>query len=177
MLPTRGRGRSLVWFITPSPPAARRPDAEIEKGRAISAAFIYFRKSPPARARRNSSAGGAQIVGRRLARAAIRYDFVADLLAFTQRAKSGALYGADVHEHVVATVIRLNEAEALGRVKPLHGSHAHGVVPSQIDIVEAHFRWAGEIEFLEGSSASKPAVPVDSLCSPAENPYSYIIPK
>src|ERR1700704_4142525 len=131
MLPTPGRGRSLVWFITPSPPAARRPDAEIEKGRAISAAFIYFRKNPPARARRNSSAGGAQIVGRRLARAAIRYDFVADLLAFTQRAKSGALYGADVHEHVVATVIRVNEAEALGCVKPLHGSHAHGVVPSQ----------------------------------------------
>jgi hypothetical protein len=25
----------------------------------------------------------------------------------------------------------LNEAKALGRVKPLHGSHAHGVVPSQ----------------------------------------------
>jgi hypothetical protein len=34
-----------------------------------------------------------------------------------------------VHEHVVATIIRLNEAEALGRVKPLHGSHAHGGSP------------------------------------------------
>src|SRR5450759_570201 len=74
-------------------------------------------------------AGGAQIVGRRLARAAISYDLVADLLAFTQRSKSGALYGADVHEHVVATVIRLNEAKTLGRVKPLHGSHAHGGSP------------------------------------------------
>src|ERR1700731_4605273 len=74
-------------------------------------------------------AGGAQIVRRRLARAAICYDLVADLLAFTQRSKAGALYGADVHEHVVATVIRLNEAEALGRVKPLHGSHAHGGSP------------------------------------------------
>src|SRR5208283_305918 len=74
-------------------------------------------------------AGGAKIVGRRLARTTIRYDFVADLLAFTQRSKSGALYGADVHEHVVATVIRLNKAEALGRVKPLHGSHAHGGSP------------------------------------------------
>src|ERR1700759_1888672 len=109
-----------------------------------------------------SFAGGAQIIGRRFARATIGYDLVADLLAFTQSAKSGALYGADVHEHVVATVIRLNEAEALGRVKPLHGSHAHGGSPFSIDIVEANFRWAGEIEFLEGSSASKPAVPVDS---------------
>src|SRR6202035_1798781 len=76
-------------------------------------------------------AGGAQIVGRRLARAAIGYDFVADLLAFTQRAKAGTLNRADVHEHVVATIIRLNEAEALGCVKPLHGSHAHGIVPSR----------------------------------------------
>jgi hypothetical protein len=67
--------------------------------------------------RRSRSAGGAQIVGRRLARAAIGYDLVADLLAFTQRSKSGTLYGADVHEHVVAAVIRLNKAEALGRVR------------------------------------------------------------
>src|SRR3977135_4080310 len=117
-----------------------------------------FRRKP----REIPLASGAQIVGRRLARAAISNDLVADLLAFTQRPKSGALYGADVHEHVVATIIRLNKAKSLGRVKPLHGSHAHGVVPSQIDIVEAHLRWAGEIEFLEGSSASKPAVPVDS---------------
>src|SRR5882724_11483138 len=91
---------------------------------------------------RNPLASGAQIVGRRLARATIRHDLVADLLAFTQCSKSGALYGADVHEHVVATVIRLNEAKALGRVKPLHGSHAHGGSPFSIDIVEAHLRWA-----------------------------------
>jgi hypothetical protein len=30
-----------------------------------------------------------------------------------------------VNEHVVATFIRLNKAEAFGRVKPLYGSHAH----------------------------------------------------
>src|ERR1700712_778034 len=111
----------------------------MKKGRAVSAAFSFisarlFRQMPE-----DSLACGAQIVGRRLARTTIGHDFVADLLAFTQCSKAGALYGADVHEHVVATVIRLNEAEALGRVKPLHGSHAHGIVPSQIDIVEAYF--------------------------------------
>src|ERR1700731_3952540 len=92
---------------------------------------MEFRKSRLSQAGPNEirSASGAQVVGRRLARAAICNDFVADLLAFTQRSKSGALYGADVHEHVVATIIRLNEAEALGRVKPLHGSHAHGGSP------------------------------------------------
>ena len=109
-----------------------------------------------------SLAGGAQIVGRRLARAAIRHDLVGDLLAFTQRSKPGTLDGADMHEHIVAAVIRLDEAVTLGCVKPLHGSHAHGIVPSQISDVETHFWRAGEIEFLEGSSAPEPAVPVDS---------------
>jgi hypothetical protein len=37
-----------------------------------------------------------------------------------------------------------------------------GLVPSRVQNAETHFWWAGEIEFLEGSSASKPAVPVDS---------------
>jgi hypothetical protein len=45
-----------------------------------------------------------------------------------------------VHEHVVAAVVRLNESKTLGSVKPLHGSHAHGVVPSQyLYAVEARF--------------------------------------
>src|SRR6266704_641887 len=101
------------------------------KGRAVSAAFLFISDRTSRLSRRNPLASGAQIVGRRLARATIRHDLVADLLAFTQCSKSGALYAADVHEHVVAPVVRLNEAKALGRVKPLHGSHAHGVVPSQ----------------------------------------------
>ncbi len=72
---------------------------------------------------------GAQIVGRGFARATISNDLVADLLAFTQSPKAGPFDGADVNEHVVSTIVRLNEAEALGRVKPLHGSHAHGGSP------------------------------------------------
>src|SRR6266702_5746469 len=43
----------------------------------------YFRRDFSAQPRENPLAGGAQIVGRRLARASIRYDLVADLLAFT----------------------------------------------------------------------------------------------
>src|SRR3954464_8078890 len=99
---------------------------------------------------RSGLTGGAEIVGRRFAGTAICHDLVGDLLAFAQCAQSGALDGRDVHEHVVAAVIGLNEAKALGRVKPLHGSHAHGGSPFSIDIVEAHFRWAGEIEFWKG---------------------------
>src|SRR5690606_18102586 len=47
------------------------------------------------------------------------------LLAFVQRVHAGALDGRDVHEHIVAAVIRLDEAVALGRVEPLHGSSRH----------------------------------------------------
>src|SRR6266404_1418895 len=50
----------------------------------------------------NRLAGGAQVVGRRLARAAIRHDLVGDFLAFTQRSKSGTLDRADMYEHIVA---------------------------------------------------------------------------
>src|SRR5258708_30644749 len=101
----------------------------LKKRPRISAASHFISDRTSRLSRRNPLASGAQIVGRRLARATIRHDLVADLLAFTQCSKSGALYGADVHEHVVATVIRLNEAKAFGRVKPLHGSHAHGGSP------------------------------------------------
>src|SRR5205814_10374075 len=110
----------------------------------------------------NLLTGSAKIVNRRLAKATIRHDLVGDLLAFTQRSKFGTLDGADMHEHIVAAVIRLDEAVALGCVKPLHGSHAHGIVPSQISTVETHFWRVGESEVLEGSSAPEPAVPVDS---------------
>ena len=85
-------------------------------------------------------AGCAQVVGGRLAGTAISDDFVADLLAFTQRSKASAFDRADMHEYVVATVIRLDKAVALGSVKPLYGSHAHGIVPSQDRYNEAYFR-------------------------------------
>src|SRR5437879_3439500 len=152
-------------------PVRRRnaDDHKAEKGRVASAAFLFVDVPEfpgPALARPDPrqirSASGAQVVGRRLARAAIRHDLVRDLLAFTQRSKPGTLDGADMYEHIVAAVIRLDEAVALGCVEPLHGSHAHGIVPSQISNVETHFWRAGEIEFLEGSSAPEPAVPVDS---------------
>ena len=104
----------------------------------MGAAFRYFEaifKGAPG-VLKNHSSSGAQIVGRRFARATIGHDFVADFLAFTKRTKTGTFDSADVHEHVIAAVIRLDEAIALGCVKPLHGSHAHGGSPfSDIQVV------------------------------------------
>src|ERR1700751_1895604 len=139
MSPTRARVSRPACFTAPLRPAPRfKPDRacrEQKKAALRARPFLFGAGRIPLAPLSGPSeirlASGAQIVGRRLARATIRHDFVADLLAFTQCTKSGALDGADVHEHVIATVIRLNEAEALGCVKPLHGSHAHGIVPSQ----------------------------------------------
>ena len=110
---------------------------------------------------RIKSAGGAKIVGRRLARTAIRYDFVGDLLAFTQGAQTSAFDGADVNEDVVSADIRLNEAVALGRVKPLHSSHAHVGSPSQVYSVEARREAGRWHRNLEEVVSVEPAVPVE----------------
>jgi len=117
----------------------------------------FFRAGPSGRNRvdrtlreATSLVRGAQVVGRRLAGTPIRHDFVADLLAFAQSPKSGSFDGADVHKHVVAAVIRLNEAIAFGSVKPLYGSHAHGIVPSQDRYSKTHFRRLVRSNFWKG---------------------------
>src|SRR5215204_4295239 len=56
---------------------------------------------------------------------AARLGLEGDLLILIQVAQSSALDSADVHEHIVAAAIRLNEAEALLRVEPLHGALSH----------------------------------------------------
>jgi hypothetical protein len=130
----------------------RRPNAEEpfhdrlhrpnKKGRAIIGAAILVYSVAISRDAvahpENPSSGGAKIVGRRFARTAICHDFVGDLLALTQRSEAGTLDSADVHEHVIAAIIRLDEAITLGCVKPLHGSHAHGGSPFSDIQVEAH---------------------------------------
>src|SRR5258708_19264272 len=78
---------------------------------------------------KNRLSGGAKIVGRRFARAAIGHDFVRDLLAFTQRSEPGTFNSADVHEHVIAAVIRLAESIALHYVNQLPGSHPPAANP------------------------------------------------
>jgi hypothetical protein len=55
-----------------------------------------------------------------------------------------------MHEHIVAAVIRLDKAVALGGVKPFHGSHAHGIVPSQDINNEAHIRGLVRSNFWKG---------------------------
>src|SRR6478735_11335643 len=68
----------------------------------------------------------AEIVSRGLAAATIGDDVERDLLTFVEGREASALDGADVHEHVLVAVIRLNETKTLLIVEPLHGAHSHG---------------------------------------------------
>ncbi len=63
------------------------------------------------------SSSSAQIVCGILARATILYEIVLHGLPFAKRAKAGALDSSDMHEYVVAAIVRGDEAETLGAVK------------------------------------------------------------
>jgi hypothetical protein len=56
-------------------------------------------------------------------------DFVADLCAFSEWAKSGPFDRGDMDKHVLAAAVRLDEAITLGRVEPLHSTCRHVVSP------------------------------------------------
>src|SRR5689334_6576591 len=57
--------------------------------------------------------------------AALHGNLVADLLAFVKAAKTRRLHGCDVDKHVLAAVLRHDEAETLGRVEPLDCTDSH----------------------------------------------------
>jgi len=69
--------------------------------------------------------GSLEIAGRHLARLVVALQFEADLLAFDELAHSGAFNGRDVNERVSVAVVRLDEAEALGRIKPFNCASGH----------------------------------------------------
>jgi hypothetical protein len=66
-----------------------------------------------------------QVLRRGLSRPSIGHDFERNLLSFIKAIHAGALNRADVHKHVLAAIIRLNEAEAFLAVEPFHGSLHH----------------------------------------------------
>jgi len=68
---------------------------------------------------------GAQIFGRGLARLSINDNLVGNLLPLIEVVHSGAFDRADVYEHILGAVIRLDEAEAFLAVEPFHGSLCH----------------------------------------------------
>ena len=59
----------------------------------------------------------------------VGHDVKGDLLSLVEAAHSGAFDRADVHEDILVAVLRLDKAEALLAIEPLHGSLVHGSFP------------------------------------------------
>jgi hypothetical protein len=69
--------------------------------------------------------GSLQIAGGHLARLIVALQLVADLLTFYDFAHAGALDGRDMDERIGAAIVRLNEAETLGGIKPFNCASGH----------------------------------------------------
>src|SRR5690606_28176379 len=66
---------------------------------------------------------------------AVLLDLEIDLLAFDQVRHASTLDCGDVDENVLTAIVGLDEAEALGGVKPLDRSSCHSSIPSYCDVV------------------------------------------
>jgi len=69
--------------------------------------------------------GSLKLLGGHLAGPAVAGDLEAELLAFLQIAHASTLDCGDVNEHILAAVVRLNEAETLGGIEPFHDAGGH----------------------------------------------------
>src|SRR5215212_5672841 len=78
----------------------------------------------------NWSVGRLEVHGRRTA--ALGGDLVVDLLAFVEAVQARTLDRADMHEHILAAVTRLDESETLGGVEPLHRTSSHHSLSSAV---------------------------------------------
>jgi hypothetical protein len=73
---------------------------------------------------RLSGSLSAELIGGHLARALVLDELEGDLLTFPEIAHASALDCGDVDEHVLAAIIRLNEAETLGGIEPFNCADA-----------------------------------------------------
>jgi ribosomal protein S21 len=87
-----------------------------------------------------------QIVRRELACPSIGNNVESDLLSLVEGTHASAFDRADVHENILAAVVRLDKAEALLIVEELHGSSRHITHLSDIGVMRPHIRAAGRFE-------------------------------
>ena len=88
-----------------------------------------------------------QIVRRGLARIlSIGNNVESDLLSLVERTHASAFDRADVHEDILAAIIRLDEAEAFLVIEELHGSLGHMTVLSGTSVMRPHVSAASSFE-------------------------------
>src|SRR5882762_9596782 len=60
---------------------------------------------------------------------AVAYNLELDLLAVIERGQTRFLHSRNVHKHILAAALRLDESIAFGRIKPLHSPGRHQSSP------------------------------------------------
>jgi hypothetical protein len=91
----------------------------IPSDRAGKPSFQYIREMT------GEGSSERQILGAYLATHLVGLEFEVDLLAFRQTGQTGSFDRADVDEHVVSAIVRLNEAKSLLAVEPLNCTDSH----------------------------------------------------
>ena len=69
--------------------------------------------------------GGLKLARGHLARLPVLLELEGELLTFNDRGHAGPLNSGDVNKDVGATVVRLNEAKALGGIEPFNCASGH----------------------------------------------------
>src|SRR3954451_22762843 len=105
--------------------------------------------------------GHLQIRCRLFAALPISLDVVRDLHALREAVHTGSLNSADVDEHVLAALIRLNKPVALGLVEPFHSPSSHVESPLRL------LRTGSMMRF--GWGVPRTHKPVISLSAPSRN--------
>jgi hypothetical protein len=98
---------------------------------------------------------GAQIFSRGFARLRISNNLERDLLSLVEPVHASALDRADVHEHILGAVIRLDESVAFLAVEPLHGSLRHMARLSGTCLMGLHVSAASSFEIWRRSSVRR----------------------
>src|SRR5215208_3096611 len=99
--------------------------------------------------------GHLQIRCRLFAALPISLDLVRDLHALREAVHTRSLNSADVDEHVLATLIRLNKPVAVGLVEPFHSPSSH--VNSPLKLLRTPALWCGSAgDYSELTSRSSP---------------------
>jgi hypothetical protein len=75
-----------------------------------------------------------EIAGRHFARLIVALKLEADLLAFDEIPHPSALDGGNVNERISAAIVRLDETEALGGIKPFNCASGHDDEPFHSNI-------------------------------------------
>src|SRR5215470_19407497 len=121
---------STAWNFLFKAWSQRPPGSKKGRAKARPVAFsrssVVVQSAPPFHSKRSNASDLAlhsQVFCRLLP--AVGHELIVDALAFVEPAQPSPLDCGNMHEHVLAAILRLDESVTLGRVEPLHSTGRH----------------------------------------------------